>query len=221
MKKREPVKVYCLRGGTHEKIKTGETPSNLNNNIGDEVCFSCFFQSVELEERRGGELAPVKLHHRGQLVGEAPRMQPHHRDGPLSPETTSGSRCNTANLAIVYSLLRNVNLFALRCAALPLVFVVFSPLLSPFSLVDCSEIKATPLEESEYFRCGERGCVSHHLCSAERQVPPLAQTRLAGPLGPGDINQGHLSERGNAPLPSFSPSHFHFTAFEPKINESK
>lgn len=169
----------------------------------------------------GGELAPVKLHHRGQLVGEAPKMQPHHRDGPLSPETTCSSRCNTANLAIVYSLLRNVNLFALRCAALPLVFVVFSPLLPPFSLVDCSEIKATPLEESEYFRCGERGCVSHHLCSAERRVPPLAQTRLAGPLGPGDINQGHLSERGNAPLPSFSPSHFHFTAFEPKINESK
>lgn len=68
--------------------------------------------------------------------------------------------------ALVYSLSRNVNLLALRCAALPLVFVVLSPhapsIFSP--PVDCREIKATPLEESEYFRCGEAAAF-HTTCA--------------------------------------------------------
>lgn len=89
------------------------------------------------------------------------------------------------------------------------------------SPVDRGEIKAPPLEESEYFRCAEKSCVSHHLCGAQRRAPPPAQPRLAGPLGPGDTKQGHLSESGSAPLPSSYALHFHFTAFEPKINESK
>ena len=164
-KKKRASESLLFEGATHEKIKRGETPSNLNNNRGRGLFF-LFLSKWELEERRGGtrscEASPSRsVSGRGsEDAATSPRW-------PTFTWNDERQRCNTANLAIVYSLLRNVNLFALRCAALPLVFVVFSPLLSPFSLVDCSEIKATPLEESEYFRCGERAAF-HTTCVALR-----------------------------------------------------
>lgn len=125
------------------------------------VCFHVSSRVGEEEVRNGGTSLSVKLHHRGQRgsTDTAITAMAHFHLKRRATQHVSPT--------IVYSLLRNVNLFALRCAALPLVFVVFSPLLSPFSLVDCRKIKATPLEQSEYFRCGER-TVFHTTCAALR-----------------------------------------------------
>lgn len=125
--------------------------------------------------------------------------------------------------AIVYSLSRNVNLFALRCAALPLVFVVFSPPYSPRffpPLVDCNKIKAALLEESEYFRCREAAAF-HTTCVVPRDGS-LLSFRL-GWRGPwGSVTQTRATCLGvRILLYPLSSSHFHFTAFEPKINGSK
>ncbi|KAI9534274.1 hypothetical protein NQZ68_014682 [Dissostichus eleginoides] len=97
-----------------------------------------------------GAFVSVKLHHRGQSVGEeedaAITAMAH-----FSPETTSKERCNTANLRF--------------------------------------EIKATPLEESEYFRCGEQAAFLT-TCEALREGPSSRSDAVIGAPGAGRHKPG-------------------------------
>lgn len=140
--------------------------SNLSNKIGDKVCLfhtgkggvdcggCCFSETSPLRSvsGRGG---------RGRL-----RWCSHRRGGPLSPATTSCSHATRLTCNCLFSLKKCQSVRSqVYCSSS--CFCCFSPLLSPFSPVDCSEIKATPLEESEYFRCGERAAF-HTTCVALR-----------------------------------------------------
>lgn len=83
------------------------------------------FVFVFLSKHEGRGTLQGKLHHPGQPVGEEEGSE----DAAMVAMAHFYLKRRAG--AIVYSLLRNVNLLALRCAALPLVFVVFSPLLYP------------------------------------------------------------------------------------------
>lgn len=124
--------------------------------------FSCFFQSGKEECTAGGgtrfcEASPLRS---VRLHGCS-----HHHNGPLSPETTSWSDAAQLTCDCLFSLKKCQSVRSQVCCSSSC-FCCFTPpppTLSRFSLVDCSKIKATPLEESEYFRCGERAAF-HTTC---------------------------------------------------------
>lgn len=101
----------------------------------------------------------------------------------------------------LFILSKEMSICSLSGVQLFLLFLLFStPLLSSFSHVDRGEIKATLLEESEYFRCGERAAF-HTTCVAWETGPSShsdSVSKAPGGLATKKKNQGHLSWREGA-----------------------
>lgn len=93
-------------------------------------------------------------------------------------------RRSTDNLQL-FILSKEMSICSLSGVQLFLLFLLFStPLLSSFSHVDGGEIKATLLEESEYFRCGERAAF-HTTCVAWETGPSSRSDSVSkAPGGP-------------------------------------
>lgn len=131
------------------------------------------------------------------VSGRGERLQrcSHHRNGPLSPATTSWSDATQLTCDCLFSLKKCQSVRSQVCYSSSC-FCCFLPP-PTLSVFPCrlQRDQSDAAGRIWIFQVWREGCVSHHLCSAERQVPPLAQTQLVGPLGPGDINRGHLSER--------------------------
>lgn len=109
-----------------------EMVSNLNNKIGDEVCFPVSIQSG----KRGV--------HCGGLVSEAPPLRSvsgrggrlhrcsHHCDGPVSPETTSCSNATQLTCDCLFSLKKCQSVRSQVCCSSSCFCCFLPPTLSVF-----------------------------------------------------------------------------------------
>lgn len=136
---------------------------------------------------------------------ERPQRCSHHCDGPLSPGTPSCSAQLTCYC--LFSLKKCQSVHSQVCCSSSCFCCFLPPTLPDFPC-------RLPWDQSDaagriwIFQVQREDCISHHLRSEHKLVPPLAQTHFAGPPGALRHKPGPpVWERGSAPLFSLSSTH--------------